>query len=1262
MLLFLALLLPFSGTASAADQATPVVIPLPGGVSAVAVEVGSGSSLVSAGDGQLYTWGLNMNGRLGDGATDNRSSPGVAALPGGVSATSQLSSASHGLLLGGDNQVYSWGDNNSGQLGDGTTEDHWTPAAVTLASGVTARAVAAGGYFSLAIGSDGQVYSWGNNSSGRLGDGTTDHHRATPAAITLAEGVTAAAIAAGDVHALAIGSDGQLYAWGDNSAGQIGDGSRTKHLTPVQVTLASGVTPTAVAAGGYHSLAIGSDGRLYAWGWNTKGQLGDGATGDRLTPQVVELPGGVSPALIAAGYSHSLAVGSDGRLYSWGWNNHGQLGDGSTIDRLTPVAAKVPTGITSISAGFSHSMAAGSDGRAYGWGEDGYGQASGGSTTVALNPPTAVAGVTPLSGRAPLTVSLDGSASSDEDGSIASYAWHSSDGQDASGASAELVFQSGGEYTITLTVTDNDGATDSASQTITVGAANQLPQAQFTATPESGRAPLTVALDAGQSSDPDGQIEGYLWSLSDGRTANGASTELTFTQAGQYGVTLTVTDNDGGTASATRTITVQSPYGAPEAVIEATPTSGTAPLVVSLDGSGSSAEEGAISAYQWLASDGQSASGSSATLTFDEAGSYTVTLTVTDERGAQGTASRQIAVREADNEEPVAVISATPAAGETPLTVSVDGGASSDPDGHIVEYLWSTSDGQSAQGAESSFQFLSAGTYVVTLEVTDDGGASASASYTIRAYAPLKVAPAQLEMGVGEDAVLSASGGVEPYQWSASAGELLTINSRQARYVAPSEACPSAGPCYTVTVTDSLGNTKEVGVAVTSMLRVTPETVSVTLSGGQVKPVRLEAGGGVEPYRWEADGGRVSGHGSWVNYTPPAEVGSWQVIVTDAQESQATARVEVVELPVINPDAVTLSTGETVTLELSGGVDPVSWIVSGGELSPTSGRTVTYTAPQTPGRYRVIATDGDGRTARALVSVAGDLRISPAEATVGVGEPLHFAAARGEPPYTWPDGRHGRSWNTRFDTVGSQQVEVTDSTGATAVAEVRVVNEGLEVTPAHAAVPPGDVVKLSVAGGEPPYRWSADAGSLNAEEGSEVTLVAPFGRGEYAVTATDSAGISGVARVRVTAAMVENPACAPQCGSIESDISIDGVERPEGESRADEDADLDIGFRVEAPDDGHRHKVYAALVWSLPDGQVLTFFHTGDPEHPLQLWEGGEMPAYGESGGGESTDVEFYQGGGSGLHGVFDFFVGLAPADDPGGLSYNQHPYRVELE
>ncbi len=156
----------------------------------------------------------------------------------------------------------------------------------------------------------GGVYAWGDNSNGQLGNGTTTNS-STPVVITLAPAVTAAtAVAAGQDHSLAVGSDGKVYAWGFNGDGQLGTGTTTDSHTPVLVNPPTGLTATAIAAGGFHSLAIGSDGNAYAWGSNLYGQLGNGTTADSHTPVAIALPPGTTPLTLGTGSGsvHSLAI------------------------------------------------------------------------------------------------------------------------------------------------------------------------------------------------------------------------------------------------------------------------------------------------------------------------------------------------------------------------------------------------------------------------------------------------------------------------------------------------------------------------------------------------------------------------------------------------------------------------------------------------------------------------------------------------------------------------------------------------------------------------------------------------------------------------------------------------------------------------------------------------------------------------------------------------------------------------------------------
>ncbi|WP_413462855.1 Ig-like domain repeat protein, partial [Salinispora arenicola] len=336
--------------------------------------------------GTGLAWGNNSDGELGDGTNNGSSTPIAVDLPADTTITAIAAGTAYGLALTSAGTVLAWGDNSAGQLGDGTTTDSSTPVTVDLPAGTTITAVAAGDRHSLALTSTGTMLAWGENFIGQLGDGTTTR-RSTPVAVDLPAGTTVTAVAAGDRHSLALTSADTVLAWGDNSAGQLGDGTTTDSSTPVTVDLPAGTTITTVAAGAYHSLALTSADTMLAWGYNIFGQLGDGTTTDRDTPVAVDLPAGTTITTVAGGARHTLAMTSAGTMLAWGHNNFGQLGDGTTTDRSTPVAVDLPadttitTTTTTVAAGAFHSLAVTSAGTMLAWGYNALGQLGDGTTT-----------------------------------------------------------------------------------------------------------------------------------------------------------------------------------------------------------------------------------------------------------------------------------------------------------------------------------------------------------------------------------------------------------------------------------------------------------------------------------------------------------------------------------------------------------------------------------------------------------------------------------------------------------------------------------------------------------------------------------------------------------------------------------------------------------------------------------------------------------------------------------------------------------------
>lgn len=412
------------GSASSTSVTVPTQTLTPTGI--VGVSGGGTCSIAVRDDGTAWSWGDNQNGQLGIGSSGTTPVTTPVQVQGITAAVQAAASVANAISVDRDGTVRVWGDNGNGQLGNGTAAVGGIPAQMTNVTGVvsvaagdgfsivartsgtvfgwgadgtaqlgiglafspntstavqtvtlsTAVSVAAGASHTLALLSTGALWGWGSNANDQVGDGTSGGSKASPVAVAIPAGVVA--MSAGNLHSLAIHQDSStqvrtVWSWGENALGELGNGSSS---TPIATPAAVPGLPGAVgvAAGGRHSLAVLSDGSVWAWGGNSSGQLGLGTTDATPHPTPTQVTGVTGAIAVAAGQQHSLALRSDGTLMAWGQGTSGELGNGMKVQSSTPVSVSGLTGVTAISAGNAFSLALGSNGTVWSWGDNSLGQ------------------------------------------------------------------------------------------------------------------------------------------------------------------------------------------------------------------------------------------------------------------------------------------------------------------------------------------------------------------------------------------------------------------------------------------------------------------------------------------------------------------------------------------------------------------------------------------------------------------------------------------------------------------------------------------------------------------------------------------------------------------------------------------------------------------------------------------------------------------------------------------------------------------------
>jgi PKD repeat protein len=680
----------------------------------------------------------------------------------------------------------------------------------------------------------------------------------------------------------------------------------------------------------------------------------------------------------------------------------------------------------------------------------------------------------PYSGTVGQPVSFDGSGSNDPDGTVDSYAWDFGDGSTDTGSNPTHTYLTSGSFTVTLTVTDNDGASSTCTTTAEIGDAPNEPPVCDANGPYSGTVGQPVSFDGSGSNDPDGTVDSYAWDFGDGSTDTGSNPTHTYLTSGTFTVTLTVTDNDGASSTCTTTAEIGEAPNEPPVCDANGPYNGTVGQPVSFDGSGSSDPDGTVDSYVWDFGDGSTDTGSNPTHTYAAPGTFTVTLTVTDNDGASSTCETTANITAEPNEPPICDANG-PYSGTVGQPVSFDGSGSSDPDGTIDSYVWDFGDGSTDTGSNPTHTYQTSGSFTVTLTVTDNDGGSSSCTTTAEIgdapnEPPVCDANGPYSGTVGQPVSFDGSGSSDPdgtvdsYVWDFGDGSTDTGSNPTHTYAAPGSFT------VTLTVTDNDGasstctTTAEIGEA--------PNEPPVCDANGPYNgtvgvPVTFDGSGSSDPdgtvdsYVWDfGDGSTDTGVSPSHTYVAP---GNFTVTLTitdnDGASSTCTTTANITaepnEPPICDANGpYTGTVGQPVSFDGSGSSDPDgtidSYVWDFGDGSTDTGSNPTHTY-QASGSFTVTltVTDNEGGTSTCTTTA----EIGPAENqppvcdangpySGTVGQPVSFDGSGSNDPdgtidsYAWDFGDGstdtGSNPTHTYQTSGSFTVTltVTDNQGA----------------------------------------------------------------------------------------------------------------------------------------------------------------------------------------------------------------------------------------
>ena len=556
----------------------------------------------------------------------------------------------------------------------------------------------------------------------------------------------------------------------------------------------------------------------------------------------------------------------------------------------------------------------------------------------------------PYNGTVDVAVQFDGSASSDPDGTIASYSWDFGNGTTGTGATPSATYTEAGTFNVTLTVTDDAGETNSVSTTVEIVAAANQPPVANPGGPYNGTVDSAVQFDGSASSDPDGTIASYSWDFGNDTTGTGATPSATYTEVGTFNVTLTVTDDVGETSSVSTTVEIVAAANQPPVANPGGPYNGTVDVAVQFDGSASSDPDGTIASYNWDFGNGTTGTGATPSATYTEAGTFNVTLTVTDDVGETNSVSTTVVVVATANQPPVANPGG-PYNGTVDSVVQFDGSASSDPDGTIASYNWDFGNGTTGTGATPSATYTEAGTFNVTLTVTDDVGETNSVSTTVVVVAAANQPPvanpggpyngiAGVAVQFNGSASSDPDGSIVSYNWDFGNGTTGTGAT-------PTTIYTEAGTFnVTLTVTDDVGETNSVSItAVITAIAINQPPVAN--SGGPYNGIAgvavqfdgsasSDPDGSIVSYNWDFGNG-TTGTGATLT-TTYNEVGMFDVTLTVTDDAGATNSVSTtVEIVAVDNQQPTANPGGPY----KGFVDIIV-VFNGFFSSDSDGKIVSY--------------------------------------------------------------------------------------------------------------------------------------------------------------------------------------------------------------------------------------------------------------------------------------------------------------------------------